>query len=107
MINVHGENTSSPTAPDVPAVGTCLEDMNGYDSDRRSIVDCTELHLYDVVGSAEWPGMADAIEEAGSAERVFGLIIAHRAGPLVNAYDAWADEQNPPTIPRPTRTRKP
>ena len=78
------------TLPEVPAVGTCLADMNGYDSDRRSIVDCTESHLYDVVGSAEWPGMADAIEEKGGATKVFDLIIAQEPGSIVEDYWAWA-----------------
>ena len=76
----------------VPAVGTCLADMNGYDSDRRSIVACTELHLYDVVGSAEWPGMAGAIEEEGGARKVFDLIIGQDTGSMVANYWEWATE---------------
>jgi hypothetical protein len=77
--------------PPVPAVGVCLAEANGYDSDRRSVVECTEPHLYDIVGSAEWPGMADAIADEGNAKKVFDLIIDHEPGPVVNAYDEWAD----------------
>ncbi len=79
-------------ASDALAVGVCLADANGYDSDRRSVVECTEPHLYDVVGSAEWPGMDDAIAESGGARETFDLIVDHRPGPVVAAYDEWADE---------------
>jgi hypothetical protein len=79
-------------ASEVPEVGVCLADANGYDSDRRSVVECTEPHLYDVVGSAEWPGMDDAIADEGSEKAVFDLIIANEPGSVVDAYATWANE---------------
>ena len=48
-----------PTADAVPA-GTCLAEYNRYDSDRASIVECTEKHAFDVYATALWPEMAAA-----------------------------------------------
>ncbi len=52
------------TAPPI-AVGVCLDGMNGADSDRTSVVACEEPHLFEITAIDQWPGMADALADAG------------------------------------------
>lgn len=70
---------SGPSAPqtDVLATGTCLADRDGENVDRASVVDCTEEHLFDVVGTVTWTGM-DAAIAASDAAAVYDDIAADR-----------------------------
>lgn len=67
-------------------VGTCLDAQDGFNADWTATVDCTEDHLYDVLGSTEWPGMDDAIAADG-AESVWERI---SDGSLTAFWD-WVD----------------
>lgn len=83
---------SVPDGPLVaPAVGDCLDDLNGVDADWRAGVPCTEPHLYDIVAIAEWPGMTKALE-GRSAANVFADINAFASDTFVQSYWAWAHE---------------
>ena len=75
----------------VPAVGECLESLNGRDADWRSSVPCTEPHLYDIVAIGEWPGMTQALD-GRDPSRVFADINAYGTSALVEGYWAWASE---------------
>lgn len=71
------------------AVGTCLADFVGIDSDRTTVVDCTEDHYFDVVGVETWPEM-DAEIAASDAETVYDAITGDEASELGDAYWDWA-----------------
>ena len=79
-------------SPQIP-VGTCLEEYNGADSDRDTIVECTEPHQFDVIGSETWPEMAERIA-ATDAATVFDAITGETsddaAVEIADAYWAWA-----------------
>jgi hypothetical protein len=80
--------------PDPPAsgnIGSCLDGLNGADSDRYSVVDCDQPHLFQVTAVDQWPGMADAIEAAdGDLGAVWDDI--HLAGGTADSaeYGMWA-----------------
>lgn len=78
--------SGATTTPSPPAAGTCLDSQSGQDADWTSTVDCTEPHLYDVVGSAVWPGIDDAIAE-GDAGDLFDTISSGKAS---TEYLTWA-----------------
>lgn len=96
------QEVSAPTAVpelDLPPIeftgelepGACLESALNQDSNRDSIVPCTEPHLYDVVAVAEWPGMADAVS-AGGVRPTWQTITgnSYNADPAPEGYGDWA-----------------
>jgi hypothetical protein len=84
---------SGPGAAELE-VGSCLDGMSGADSDRRSVVDCDQPHLFEVTAVTEWPGMADAIEEAGGAAEAWDalhVIVGSTGEPTHPEYFDWAE----------------
>ena len=80
---------SSP-APDPATVpGACLSAYNGPDADRTSVVACTEDHIFDVFGTALWPGMEDALA-AGEAGDLYDLLLDRDSSALAAEYWDWA-----------------
>lgn len=86
---------AAPT-PDASAVadpsvtpGACLESYLARDADRSTLVECTEEHIFDVFGTAEWPGMADALAEVDPDE-LLEQIADPYSTPLSTAYWDWA-----------------
>lgn len=79
----------SPAPAAGTAPGTCLSAYNGTDADRTSAVACTEEHLFDVFGTAVWPGMADALA-AGDAGDLHDQLVDAGSTPLSEAYWDWA-----------------
>lgn len=85
---------SGPGAAELE-VGSCLDGMSGADSDRRSVVDCDQPHLFEVTAVTEWPGMADAIEEAGGAAEAWDalhVIVGSTGEPEDPEYTEWASK---------------
>jgi hypothetical protein len=68
--------------------GDCLQSFDGTDSDRTSVIACTEPHAFDVVGFALWPGMDPAIA-AADARDVFDAL-TEEPSDLGSEYFAWA-----------------
>lgn len=85
-------STFRPDSTPLPLViGSCLAGMNGADSDRGSIVDCDEPHLFQVTSIDQWPGMADAIEAAdGDLGAVWDDIHLVNGSTGSVAYGEWA-----------------
>ena len=80
----------SVPAPDPGTVpGTCLADYNGPDADRTSVVECTEEHVFDVLGTAVWPGMEDALKQTDPGELHDQLVDAGSTE-LSEQYWDWA-----------------
>jgi hypothetical protein len=79
-------------ADDTVRVGSCLDGMNGNDSDRSAIVSCTDQHLYEVTGIAEWPGMA-ALIAAGDAGQVWDDLHASDGSGAGGDYLTWASRE--------------
>ena len=69
--------------------GACLEAYLRRDADRATLVECTEEHIFDVFGTAEWPGMADALAEVDPGE-LLDQIADPYSTPLSEAYWDWA-----------------
>ena len=80
--------SAAPTNPAL-AAGACLADYNGTDSDRATLVECTEEHLFDVLGVVNWPDMASQVD-ASSAEEVFDDITGENPSVTGDLYWAWA-----------------
>jgi len=70
-------------------VGTCIGEYIGIDSDRTTVVDCTEDHQFDVFGVDVWPEMAAEIA-ASDAGAVYDAITGEEASDMGNAYWDWA-----------------
>lgn len=83
--------TGAPSAPGLEP-GACLAEYNRDDSDRTSLVPCTEEHIFDVVSVVTWPEMEDRIA-ASSAVEVFDDIQSSIDTELNNAYWAWAYDE--------------
>lgn len=80
-----------PAEPDPSAeLGSCLDGLNGADSDRTSVVDCDEPHLFEVTDIAQWPGMADAIAAADGDLGAVWDDIHTGEGPDGAEYAEWA-----------------
>lgn len=86
-----GCTSAGPGDPTL-AAGACLAEYNGPDSDRTSLVDCTEEHSFDVLGLVTWPDMASAIESA-SAEEVFDDITGEAPSVTGDRYWGWAIDE--------------
>jgi hypothetical protein len=80
--------SASPTDVAELTVGDCLEKFDSGDSDRTSVVACTQPHAFDVLGFAMWPGM-DAAIAADDAKGVFDALTGE-ANSLGSDYFAWA-----------------
>ncbi|MEQ1736320.1 MAG: hypothetical protein ABL886_07955, partial [Rhodoglobus sp.] len=74
------------------SLGTCLADYSGDDSDRTSVVDCTQPHSFAVLGEIMWPDMQKEIA-AADAQSVFDAIQNDSLGPLGRVYWAWVYEE--------------
>jgi hypothetical protein len=58
-------STLRPDSTPLPLDETsCLTGMNAADSDRNTVVVCTEPHLFEVTGLSTWPGMSDMVDDA-------------------------------------------
>jgi hypothetical protein len=69
---------------------SCLDGMNGADSDREAVVDCAQPHLFEVTSIGGWPGMPDLIDERdGDLGAVWDLIHLGE-GREGGEYAAWA-----------------
>jgi hypothetical protein len=85
-------STLSPDSTPAALLDTsCLDGMNGADSDRDSIVDCAEPHLFEVTSIDVWPGMADMVDDAdGDLGQVWDALHLVN-GTAENAeYGMWA-----------------
>lgn len=73
-------------------IGSCLDGMNGADSDRTALVPCDELHLFEVTAIEEWPGMDDALAAAdGDAGALWDEIhLLDGSEGATRDYGTWA-----------------
>lgn len=85
-------STFRPDSTPLPSgVGACLDRRIEADSDRNSIVDCDEPHLFEVTSIDQWPGMADAIEAAdGDLGAVWDQLHLVDGSPESLDYGIWA-----------------
>lgn len=85
--------TAPDLAPDGPvAVGSCLDRMNGRDSDRTSIVACIEPHLFEVTSIEEWPGMASMLEGSDPGKVWDAIHLVDGSGDGAD-YSEWASRE--------------
>ena len=81
-----------PLADALPP-GTCLlERLEPGVVDRESAVDCAENHLFDVVGTVEWPGMKAALS-GSETEVVYDELVAGENDHFIDAMYGKCDEE--------------
>lgn len=85
--------TGAPAVPTIP-VGTCIGEYIGADSDRETVVECTEPHQFDVIGTESWPEMAERIASNDAAtvyDAIVGETTDDAAVEIADAYWAWVN----------------